>query len=156
MKYFLLLVILPTIILLGCNLTTTTKKENTLAYSQDTTSLYGINNDTLVLLDTNTAYGSVCGFAGVAPSGRKFMNSMLNNNDTTMLKNWLYSKHYTLKAYAIEGYYRLEKKGYAIPLEIKKECEKWLSSNITIKTCLGCTYFEENIGDAVRRELKDN
>lgn len=92
-------------------------------------------------------YGNGCGFSGITPNARLWMEGYIQEKDSIALFSWLISPHLGLKTYAIEGLYKLEKSGMYIN-DFQWQAIKYIiNSNSSITTCGGCMLRLETIKD---------
>jgi hypothetical protein len=53
------------------------------------------------------SYGELCGYTGMIPKYRGELNELLIKEDTSKLKEWLFSDTLVLQVYAVEGFHKL-------------------------------------------------
>jgi len=135
------------------------KNEETIDSLKDNTGYVSFENsfrqtygDTLNHYDlflTSIVYGSHCGVAGVNPEYMEQLNSLLQDDNVNIIRQWLKSANAEKQLYAIKGYRILVNQGYTLTDEEKRIISIVEQKNGTVSTCSGCSYMEETFQNVV-------
>ena len=135
------------------------KNEETIDSFKDNTEYVSFENsfrqtygDTLNHYDlflTSIVYGSHCGIAGVNPEYMEQLNSLLQDNNVDIIRQWLKSANAEKQLYAIKGYRILVNQGYSLTDEEKRIISIVEQKKGTVATCSGCMYMDETFENVV-------
>jgi len=97
------------------------------------------------LFTDSIAYGSRCGYAGIYPLEKMYLDHFVEVKDKTSLLKWLQSTNVETQLYAVEGFYELKKGGYKIKDNELSFIKNVLKRKGTARTCSGCINSREEI-----------
>jgi len=89
-------------------------------------------------------YGSSCGIVGEAPKTWRRMITAVQQKDTTLLKDWLWSLHTEYEAYGATGFFFLQRLGVQISPKVSRRAESIRRFERPLATCSGCLFGDRN------------
>jgi hypothetical protein len=108
----------------------------------------GLNLSTFDSLDYN--YGFHCGIDGVRIDGRLLLDEMVRQRDTVMLNQWLQSPLPGRQAYAVDGFYQLNKRGITLSAQQKRRIKAVQSRDAALNFCAGCNFSIKRLKDVTK------
>ena len=112
---------------------------------------YGSNVKLTTLFDLNIIYANGIGFAGEDPNQRLLMTEYILNKDSNSLFSWFCNPNIPLQLYALEGFYKLEKKGMYLSDLQWQMVQHMKTLNGTISSWSGCFPIGRNVKEVVER-----
>jgi hypothetical protein len=96
-------------------------------------------------------YGAACGIVGTDPNLRTSLESMVENQWTEVMEEWLDASSWVKRAYAVEGFYRLREKGVLLSATQLDKIATIKTSDVLISTCSGCMYIDMSVEMALEK-----
>jgi hypothetical protein len=100
-------------------------------------SFFGIRFDD----DSDIVYGSGCSVSGAPPKQWTTMTKAVQQKDTTLLEDWLYSLHPEYEAYGATGIFFLRKLDFELNKKLIDKAEKIRKLKRPLLICAGCMYY---------------
>ncbi|MCX6317688.1 MAG: hypothetical protein NTW29_10375 [Bacteroidetes bacterium] len=103
------------------------------------------------LFMTDIIYGRSCGFAGMPPSQRETIDTLVKKRDQATLLKWLRSANTEKQFYAVDGLYQLKKAGIQLTEKDLQLIRFVLNKKGFIQVCSGCIFSSRKISELAER-----
>ncbi len=89
-------------------------------------------------------------FSETRTEGRLLLDEMVRQRDTVMLNKWLQSPLPRRQAYAVDGFYQLNKRGIRLSAQQRKRIDAAKSRDAALSFCIGNTHSIKRLKDVTK------